>query len=106
MDNLDHKITQLWQDIDTFIHEPVRLGILLLLRIHKTVSFIQIQKTLDVTPGNLNSHINKLIEKNYVHIEKKFINLRPKTLITLSSEGNKAIMLYIRKFKEIMKKIS
>ncbi|MFW9930715.1 MAG: transcriptional regulator [Candidatus Thorarchaeota archaeon] len=89
-------------NIDTFVHEPVRLGILLLLRIHKKLSFLKIQSALDVTPGNLNSHINKLLEKNYIRAEKMFVNLKPQTIIVITEEGNKAILSYIKGVKKLI----
>ncbi len=89
-------------EIDGFIHEPVRLGILLLLKIHHYLPFAEIQKALNITSGNLNSHLTKLQEKNYVQIEKKFVDLRPRTVIYLSKIGKTALLKYIEDFSKII----
>ena len=89
-------------EIDSFIHEPVRLGILLLLKIHHQLPFAEIQKALQITSGNLNSHLTKLQEKKYVIIEKRFVDLRPRTVIFLSKEGKSALSKYIGDFSKIL----
>lgn len=95
-------IESLLADIDTFIHEPVRLGVLTILSIHKAMPFSEIQKALRITPGNLNSHITKLAEKGYVTIEKQFVELRPRTIIFITKTGKLALLRYVNKFKELI----
>jgi DNA-binding MarR family transcriptional regulator len=90
------------KDLDTFVHEPVRLGILMLLHIHKSMPFSNLQKALRVTPGNLNSHIKKLATKGYVAIEKYFLDLRPRTVIKITKNGKEVLLNYTKKFKEIL----
>lgn len=91
--------------IDTFVHEPVRLGVLLLLQIHTQLPFSQIQHILNVTSGNLNSHLTRLEEKGYVELMKGFVDLRPRTIIKITSEGTNAILSYIKHFKSVIKQI-
>ncbi len=88
--------------IDGFIHEPVRLGILLLLKIHQYLPFAEIQKALQITSGNLNSHLTKLHERGYIEIEKKFVDLRPRTIIFLTGDGRSALLQYIENFSKIL----
>ena len=63
-------------DLNPIVHEPVRLGILMLLHLNNTLPFSVVQKGLGVTSGNLNSHVKKLTSEGYVHIEKAFVDLR------------------------------
>ena len=70
----------------------MRLGILVLLKIHNNLPFSEIQKALGITSGNLNSHLTKLQEKKFIMIEKKFVNLRPRTVIYLTNEGKNALL--------------
>ncbi len=96
------KFQSLINELDTFVHEPVRLGLLMLLKIHRSMPFSEIQKALGVTSGNLNSHVKKLLEKKYIEIQKLFVELRPRTVIFLTKDGNLAILHYTRKFHEII----
>lgn len=99
-------IENLIGEIDTFIHEPVRLGVLILLSIHKAMPFSEIQKALRITPGNLNSHISKLVEKGYVACEKQFVELRPRTIVSITKMGKVALLTYIDKFRELVQKFA
>ena len=83
------------EDIDNIIHEPTRLGILVLLIAHRNgLAFNQIQEILSLSPGNLSSHIQKLSKANYVEIIKMFIDLKPKTWLKITPDGISALKKY------------
>lgn len=105
MDSDNQDIKTLLQSLDTFVHEPVRLGILVLLRIHSSLSFLQIQKALGLTPGNLNSHMKKLLEKKYIEVKKSFVNLKPRTILSITQIGNNSVKQYISQLKGIIKEL-
>jgi DNA-binding PadR family transcriptional regulator len=54
----------------------------------------------------LNSHLTKLQEKKYISIEKKFVDLRPRTVIFLNKEGKNALLKYITDFSQVINSIS
>lgn len=78
---------------------------MILLKIHNNLPFSEIQKALGITSGNLNSHVTKLQEKKYVMIEKKFVDLRPRTVIFITDEGRQAILNYINDFSNVLKSL-
>jgi DNA-binding MarR family transcriptional regulator len=88
-------------ELDSTLHEPVRLGILMLLHLNSTLTFSVIQKGLNVTSGNLNTQLTKLDTEVLIIKEKTFVNLRPTTVVQITVEGRKALRKYSRSLKQI-----
>lgn len=88
--------------LDSNIHEPVRLGILMLLHFNSSLAFSILQKGLGVTSGNLNSHLTKLDSIGFVTREKTFVNLRPRTVISITKEGRMALKDYTKSLRTIL----
>jgi DNA-binding MarR family transcriptional regulator len=80
-------------DVDTFLHDKIRLQIMRLLMAVDKTDMIFIKNTLQITWGNLSSHCTKLEEKGYVEITKEFIAKKPHTILKITPDG-------IRKFEE------
>lgn len=92
-------------ELDSTLHEPVRLGILMLLHLNSSLTFSVIQKGLGVTSGNLSTHLTKLEAEEYITKEKAFVNLRPTTLVQITVEGRKALKKYSISLKRIILEI-
>ena len=87
------------------IHEPVRLGILILLHFHNELAFSTIQKGLGVTSGNLNTHLSRLESAGFILSQKIFVNLRPRTVLSITSEGRSALVSYSTSLKDVIQTI-
>lgn len=85
---------QALNDVDRVIHAPPRLTILAYLYVVDSADFIFLMRLCDLTWGNLSSHLGKLEETGYVSITKEFIDKRPHTMISLTSQGRKAFKAY------------
>lgn len=81
--------------IDRVIHEKGRMGIMSLLAASPELSFTEMRETLEMTDGNLTSHIRTLQEAGYVSIAKTYQNNRPLTTCSLTAAGRKAFATYI-----------
>ena len=84
------------------ISSPTRLSIMILLYLNKKFKFSSLQKALNLTPGNLASHLKKLSDKGYVKIKKTFIELKPATIIMITEEGAKKLRETIGELKNIL----
>ena len=89
--------------LNAMIHEKTRFGIMILLYTKKELSFKDIIEELDLTAGNLSSHIYKLEKEGYVEINKKFKDKKPLTLVKITSQGLKAMKEYMSNLKDILK---
>ena len=81
-------------DLDRVIHSPTRLKILLVLMSVEEADFTFISNTAELTRGNLSANLSKLEEAGYVQIEKKFIERVPKTIVSITESGEKALERY------------
>ncbi|MCT9930430.1 transcriptional regulator [Planotetraspora sp. A-T 1434] len=77
--------------LDRLIHEPGRLAILTVLSSVKDADFVFLQRATRLTKGNLSSHLTKLEEAGLVTIEKRFVNRKPNTNVTLTAIGKERI---------------
>ncbi|MHA2251133.1 MAG: transcriptional regulator [Candidatus Kariarchaeaceae archaeon] len=80
--------------IDTALHAPARIAVMVFLLPRNHAKFSTIQKALGVTAGNLSSHLKKLSRSSYIDIEKTFVDEKPLTVIHLTPEGQRAIVKY------------
>ncbi len=92
-------------ELDPLIHQPTRLRImaaLVSLSEGDRVDFGFLKELLDLTPGNLSVHLQKLEEAGYVVVEKTFVNRRPKTWIAATSKGRDAFANHVAALEEII----
>ena len=81
-------------ELDRVIHSPTRLKILLVLMSVEEADFTFISNAAELTRGNLSANLSKLEEAGYVQIEKKFIERVPKTIVSITDAGEKALERY------------
>ena len=73
------------------VHQRHRLGILTVAAESKQVDFGYLKKTLDLTAGNLSRHIGILEEAGMVKVEKGYEGKRPRTWVSITTEGRQAL---------------
>ena len=88
--------------IDRVIHEKGRLAIMSMLAAQPELSFIELRDTLDMTDGNLTTHIRTLQEIGYVAVSKSYEKNRPLTTCSLTTAGKKAFASYIDLLEQIL----
>ena len=71
----------------------VRVGIMSILLKSNWVDSTTLKNTLQVTDGNLSSHLSSLEKQNMIKLKKQFIENKPKTSYKISRNG-------LRKFNE------
>ena len=83
---------QAFLQLDRVIHEKGRLAIMSMLAAAPELSFTELRDALQMTDGNLTTHIRTLQEAGYVSVTKSFQNNRPHTTCSLTPGGKKAYM--------------
>ncbi|HWY78297.1 MAG TPA: transcriptional regulator, partial [Verrucomicrobiae bacterium] len=89
-------------NLDRVIHEKGRLGIMSLLAASPELSFTELRDTLNMTDGNVTTHIRTLQEAGYISVAKSYQNNRPHTACTLTAAGRKAFAAYINLLEDIV----
>ncbi len=80
---------------------PVRLGIMLYLLPRGRVLFKELLGVLEVTPGNLDSHLRTLEKAGYVKLYKVFAD-RPRTAVRITEKGAEGTARYMRALKSVL----
>ena len=89
------------KSIDRLIHEPVRLLIMANLYVVETADFLYLMNQLNLTFGNLSSHMSKLEEAGYINVEKEFQDKKPVTRLNLTDSGREAFTDYRERMKHL-----
>lgn len=88
-------------ELDSDIHQPARLRILMLLSGVDCADFNFLLNTLGLTKGNLSSHVSRLEQAGYVEIVKSFHGKIPNTTYALTPTGRSALAAYWRAMDRI-----
>jgi DNA-binding MarR family transcriptional regulator len=88
--------------LDRVIHEKGRLAIMSMLAASPGLSFTELRQALNMTDGNLTTHIRTLQEAGYVSVTKSFHKNRPLTTCALTASGKKAFADYINLLERIV----
>lgn len=88
--------------LDRVIHEKGRLAIMSMLAASPELSFTEMRDAMNMTDGNLTTHIRTLQEAGYVSVTKSFQNNRPLTTCALTAAGHKAFTNYINLLEQII----
>ena len=89
--------------LDRVIHEKGRLAIMSMLAASPELSFTELRDALDMTDGNLTTHIRALQQEGYVAVAKSYQNNRPLTTCSLTAAGRKAFAEYINLLEQIVR---
>lgn len=92
-------------DLDQMIHQPVRLQVMTLLVSqpdNARLAYTFVQKTLDLTGGNLTTHLRKLRDTGYVAITKEFRDEKPSTWLQATTSGRRAFADYLANLEKML----
>ena len=89
--------------LDRIIHERGRLAIMSMLAASQELSFTELRDTLEMTDGNLTTHMRTLQEAGYVSIAKSYRNRRPLTTVSLTAAGRQAFANYVALLEQIVR---
>lgn len=93
-------------DLDPVIHAQARLRVvatLAALSPGDKITFPRLQSLLDMTAGNLSTHLRKLEEAEYVCVEKAHEGRKPVTYVQLTARGRLAFANYTAALTALLK---
>ena len=81
----------------------IRLGIMSMLMVNERVDFNTMKELLEVTDGNLASHLKALEAAEYIQSIKQFIGKKPNTQYYASPIGRKAFQEHLNALEQLIK---
>ena len=93
-----------YEGLDRVPHEKARLGILTSLATRpEGLLFGDLKRLCALTDGNLNRHLEVLLEARLVEVWKRFEGRRPQTLVRLSAEGRTRFFDYLAELEKVLR---
>lgn len=91
------------KDLNKTFDSRIRLGIMSALMVNAAVSFIELKELLDITDGNLASHLKTLEDSGTIKVQKGFIGRKTNTTYSITKAGDKAFKAHITALEEMIK---
>lgn len=91
-------------NINKLFDHRIRLGIMSILMVNDDADFNRLKELLDVTDGNLASHIKALEKAEYILVEKQFIKRKPNTKYSATKLGKAEFKKHINALESLIKK--
>ena len=82
----------------------MRLGIMSILMVNDFVDFATLKEQLQITDGNLASHINALEKLKYIEIRKQFVGKKPNTSFAATAAGKTAFIQHLDALEKLINK--
>ena len=80
----------------------MRLGIMSALMVNEHVDFLTFKELLDVTDGNLASHIAALEKLDYIAVKKEFVGKKTKTSYVVTNLGRKEFNYHLNALEKLV----
>ena len=81
----------------------IRLGVMSSLMMNEEMSFNDLKQLLEVTDGNLASHLTNLEENGFIKVHKGFIGRKTNTTYSITKAGEKAFREHIEALESMIK---
>lgn len=91
------------KDLNKVFDSRVRLGIMSALMVNESVSYNELKELLDITDGNLASHLKALEENGTIKVQKGFVGRKTNTTYSVTKAGEKAFKAHIAALEEMIK---
>ncbi len=91
------------EQFDKAFENRIRLQIMSVLLANEHYDFNSLKELLDVTDGNLASHIKALEKEDYIIVNKTFIGRKPNTQYAVSEKGRFAFIKHLEALENLIK---
>ncbi len=84
----------------------IRIGIMSALMVTESVNFNDLKALIDVTDGNLATHLKTLEEHKYIKVQKGFIGRKTNTTYSITPTGEKAFRAHLDALETIIRNVT
>src|SRR5450432_3467263 len=83
----------------------IRMGVMSVLLVNEAVSFNDLKQLLELTDGNLASHLINLEENGFIKVHKGFIGRKTNTTYSITKAGEKAFKDHLEALENMIRGI-
>lgn len=91
------------ENLNKVFDSRIRLGIMSALVVNAEINFNELKELIDVTDGNLASHLKTLEENAYIRVQKGFIGRKTNTTYSITKAGEKAFKQHLDALEQMIK---
>ena len=91
------------ENLNKTFESRVRLGIMSTLMVNDEINFNDLKQLMEVTDGNLASHMVNLEENGFIKVHKGFIGRKTNTTYSITRAGEKAFRDHIEALENMIK---
>lgn len=93
------------ENLNKVFDSRIRLGIMSALVVNEEINFNQLKELIEVTDGNLASHLKTLEENGYIKVQKGFIGRKTNTVYAVTKAGEKAFKQHLDALENMIRSI-
>ena len=94
------------ENLNKIFDSRVRLGIMSVLLVNEEVNFNELKELIEITDGNLASHLKTLEENGFIKVQKGFIGRKTNTTYMVTKSGEKAFKVHLEALEKMIKFLS
>lgn len=89
--------------LNKIFESRIRLGVMSILMVNQEVNFNELKQMLEVTDGNLATHLLSLEDNGYIKVHKGFIGKKTNTTYAVTRAGEKAFTEHITALENMIR---
>lgn len=93
------------ENLNKVFDSRIRLGIMSALLVNDDVNFNDLKELIQVTDGNLASHLKTLEESAYIKVQKGFIGRKTNTTYSVTKSGEKAFKQHLDALEQMIRSL-
>ncbi len=90
------------ENLNKIFDSRIRLGIMSALMVNTDINFNELKELLNITDGNLASHLKTLEENEFVKVHKGFIGKKTNTTYAVTKSGEKAFKTHLTALEKMI----
>lgn len=92
-------------NLNKIFDSRIRMGVMSVLLVNDEVNFNDLKQLLELTDGNLASHLTNLEENGYIKIHKGFIGRKTNTTYSITKAGQKAFSEHLEALENMIRNV-
>jgi len=93
------------ENLNKIFDSRIRLGVMSVLVVNNEIGFNDLKQMLELTDGNLASHLNTLEQADFIKVHKGFIGRKTSTTYSITALGKQAFKAHLDALEKMIKKL-
>jgi DNA-binding MarR family transcriptional regulator len=91
------------ENLNKLFDSRIRLGIMSALMVNDEINFTDLKELMQVTDGNLASHLKALEESGFIKVQKGFVGRKTNTTYSVTKAGEKAFKTHLEALEKMIR---